>query len=81
MDEEKLRQQLAEAIEANPQMWERVLKLDSGAGTYAEVNDIAAFLGDEIAKELIETYSPELLESYLVAGHDLVSLLSETAYM
>ena len=79
MDEEKLRQQLAEAIEADPQMWARVLKLDSGAGTYAEVNDIAAFLGDEIAKELIETYSPELLESYLVAGHDLVSLLSETA--
>lgn len=76
MNEEELRQQLIKAIEDDPKMWELVLKLDSGAGTYEEVNDIAAFLGDTIAGE---AYSPEALEAYMVAGHDIVSLLSETA--
>lgn len=79
MNEEELRQQLVKAIEADPKLWELVLKLDSGAGTYEEVNDIAAFLGDTIAEELAKAYSPEALEAYMVAGHDLVSLLSETA--
>jgi len=79
MDEDKLRQQLEEAIEADPKLWERVLKLDSGIGTYEEVNDIAAFLGDKIADELTKAYSPEELEAYMRAGHDLISLFAQTA--
>ena len=79
MDEDKLRQQLIQAIEDNPKLWEQVLKLDSGAGTYTEVNDIAAYLGDKIAEGLVDSYSPELLAEYMVAGHDIVSMLAEAA--
>ena len=79
MDEEKLRQRLIDAIIKDSKQWGRVLTLDSGAGTYDDVNELAAYIGDSIVSELISNYSPEALQAYMLAGHDLVSLFAETA--
>lgn len=79
MDEEKLRQQLIEAIGSDKQIGEHIARLDSGFGTYEDVNDIAMFIGDRIADELIASYSPEMLEAYLREGHSLITLFAEVA--
>jgi hypothetical protein len=79
MEENEVKQILVDAIRGDPKTWATVLKLDTGAGTYEEVNDIAAFLGDAIAEDLVKQYSEEFLEQCLRAGHDLVSLFAETA--
>ena len=79
MDEEKLRQQLIEAIGSDKQIGEHIARLDSGFGTYEDVNDIAMFIGDRIADELIASYSPEVLEAYLREGHSLITLFAEVA--
>ena len=79
MDEEKLRQQLIEAIGSDKQIGEHIARLDSGFGTYEDVNDIAMFIGDRIADELIASYSPEVLEAYLREGYSLITLFAEVA--
>lgn len=79
MGEEKLRQQLIEAIESDKQIGEHIARLDAGFGTYEDVNDIAMFIGDRIADELIASYSPEVLEAYLGEGHSLITLFAEVA--
>ena len=79
MEEEKLRQQLIEAIESDKQIGEHIARLDAGFGTYEDVNDIAMFIGDRIADELIASYSPEVLEAYLREGHSLITLFAEVA--
>lgn len=79
MDEEKLRQQLIEAIGSDKRIGEHIARLDSGFGTYEDVNDIAMFIGDKIADELIASYSPEALEAYLREGHSLIALFAEVA--
>ena len=79
MDEEKLRQQLIEAIGSDKQIGEHIARLDAGFGTYEDVNDIAMFIGDRIADELIASYSPEVLEAYLREGHSLITLFAEVA--
>ena len=79
MDEEKLRQQLIEAIGSDKQIGEHIARLDSGFGTYEDVNDIAMFIGGRIADELIASYSPEVLEAYLREGHSLITLFAEVA--
>ena len=79
MEEEKLRQQLIEAIRSDKQIGEHIARLDAGFGTYEDVNDIAMFIGDRIADELIASYSPEVLEAYLREGHSLITLFAEVA--
>lgn len=79
MEEEKLRQQLIEAIRSDKQIGEHIARLDAGFGTYEDVNDIAMFIGDRIADELIASYSPEVLEAYLKEGHGLITLFAEVA--
>lgn len=79
MEEEKLRQQLIEAIRSDKQIGEHIARLDAGFGTYEDVNDIATFIGDRIADKLIASYSPEVLEAYLKEGHGLITLFAEVA--
>lgn len=79
MEEEKLRQQLIEAIGSDKQIGEHIARLDAGFGTYEDVNDIAMFIGGRIADELIASYSPEVLEAYLREGHSLITLFAEVA--
>ena len=77
--EENVLQDLLSAMEDNPKLWEWIRKLDAGTGTYEEASSIAELLGDEIAKQLATMYTPEQLEAYVRAGHDIVSMVSEAA--
>lgn len=77
--EENVLQDILEALEDNPKLWEWIRKLDAGTGTYEEAADIAELLGDEIARQLAMMYTPEQLEAYARAGHDIVAMVSETA--
>lgn len=76
MDERTLRQELVEAITKDPKAWSRILNLDTGAGTYDDVNELAAAIGDYIVKTVS---SPEELAEYLREGHGLISIFSEAA--
>ena len=71
--------ELVKAISENEQLMDKIRKLDAGNGTYSEVDDIAAFIGEEIARQLTPYYSAELLEAWTIAGHDLIVLLSKAA--
>ena len=77
--EENVLHEIVDALEENPQMWEMIRQLDAGVGTYEQAEGIAEILGDEIARQLATRYSPEQLEAYARAGHDIVSMVSETA--
>ena len=77
--EENVLHEIVTALEDNPQLWEWIRKLDAGIGTYEEAEGIAEVLGDEIARQLASLYTPEQLEVYARAGHNLVSMVSETA--
>lgn len=76
MDEEMLRQKLVEAITNDPETWARILKLDTGVGTYEDVNELAAVIGDYIVGAVS---TPEELAAYLREGHGLISAFAEVA--
>lgn len=76
MNERTLRQELVEAITKDPKAWSRILNLDTGVGTYDDVNELAAVIGDYIVKAVS---SPEELAEYLREGHGLISIFSEVA--
>lgn len=77
--EENVLQLIVKALEDSPKLWEWIRKLDDGTGTYSEASEIAELIGDEIAKQLSDVYTPEQLENYIKAGHDLVTMVSEVA--
>jgi hypothetical protein len=77
--EENVLQLIVSALDDSPHLWERVRKLDKGSGTYAEASEIAEIVGDEVARQLAEIYTPEQLEEYIEAAHELVSMVSEVA--
>lgn len=79
MDVETARQQLLDALGKHEELWEWIQRLDDGIGTYEEVNKIAEVAGGEIADALAENYSEELLEAYMVAGHEVISMVGEQA--
>jgi hypothetical protein len=76
MDEKTLRQELVEAITKDPKAWSRILNLDTGAGTYEDVNELAAVIGEYIVNAVS---SPEELAEYLREGHGLISIFAEVA--
>jgi hypothetical protein len=77
--EENVLQLIVSALDDSPDLWERVRKLDKGSGTYSEASEIAEIVGDEVAKQLAEIYTPEQLDAYVRAAHELVSMVSEVA--
>ena len=72
-------QQLVDALSGKPEWQALINKLDAGTGTYNEVDDLAAMVGDEIADLLRLLYSDEAFIGYTKAGHDIVSELAEVA--
>ena len=78
MDVETAKEHIIDALEGRKELWEWITNLDNGFGTYKEASDAAELVGDIIADELTD-YSPELLDAYLRAGFDIVSLMGEHA--
>lgn len=79
MDVETAKQQLLDALSKHEELWEWIRRLDDGVGTYEEVSKIAEVAGDEIASTLAKGYSDELLEAYMMAGHDIISTVGVQA--
>lgn len=79
MDVETAKQQLLDALSKHEELWEWIRRLDDGVGTYEEVSKIAEVAGDEIASTLANGYSDELLETYMMAGHEVISTVGEQA--
>lgn len=67
------------AVRKHEELWELVEKLDSGGGTYAEVDKIAEIVGGEFAKYIQDKYSDELLEILAEKSHELVLESAVTA--
>ena len=67
------KERLLELISQHEELWEWIQKLDSGTGTYTEVNQIAELLGERIASMTGEHYSAEELTALLKAGHEIVT--------
>jgi hypothetical protein len=79
MDYEKIRQELIDAMSDREELWEWIRRLDDGVGTYEEVNRIAEMAGDRISLKVASSYSDELLDAYMRAGHDIVSMVGAQA--
>ena len=79
MDVETVKQELLDAMSEHEELWEWIRKLDDGIGTYEEVSKIAELAGDQTAQDLIAGYSDELLDAYMRAGHEIVSMVGEQA--
>lgn len=79
MDVETAKQQLLDALGKHEELWEWIRRLDDGVGTYEEVSKIAEVAGDEIASTLVNGYTDELLETYMMAGHEIISTAGEQA--
>lgn len=78
MDEKEL-QRLMDGIRGDPKVVRAIRRLDSGIGTYREVNTIALQVGKRIADEMSIDFDPAAFRAYLEAGHKLVTMTAEVA--
>lgn len=73
MDEENIGALFIEAAESGGDVTDWVNALNEGYGTYNEVDNIAEYVGDEIAKRLQAVYSDERLRKFVEEGHQVIT--------
>jgi len=73
------RRQFLEKIRGRPDLWPLVEKLDNGTGTYADVQEIAELLGNEVSKFFREEFDQEVCDTLLREAHAVITMASETA--
>ncbi len=58
---------------------ELISELNAGYGTYKQVDELAALVGDRMARELVKEYSEARLDEYARAAHRLLNEASDQA--